>query len=151
MSELRSTARRVADVRTVLERNGQGWLATASPSGHPHLIAVSAWWDGSQLVVATLGTSRTARNLDATGLARLGLGSPDDVILFDLNVSARVPVAEASAELTDGFAAAMGWTPADEPGSWAFYRLRPLRAQAYQGYGELQGREVMRDSRWLQE
>jgi Pyridoxamine 5'-phosphate oxidase len=149
MSELRSRARRASDVRAALERNGEGWLATASPAGRPHLIAVSAWWDGSQVVIATLGTSRTARNLDATGLARFGLGSPDDVILIDLGVSASVPVAEAGAELSDGFAAAVGWNPADEPGRWAFYRLRPLRAQAYRGYGELQDRDVMRDARWL--
>ena len=149
MSELRSTSQRVADARAALERNGSGWLASASPSGQPHLIAVSTWWDGAGLVIATVGGSRTAQNLDRTRAARLGLGSPDDVVLVDLEVAETVPVAEADAQLAQGFAAAVGWSPAEEPGAWVFYRFRPLRVQAYRGYGELQGRQVMRGSRWL--
>jgi hypothetical protein len=48
-------------------RNGDVWLASASPSGKPHLIAASSWWTGARIVIATTAMSRTARNLDWTG------------------------------------------------------------------------------------
>lgn len=148
MSEIRTPERRKADVLDALARNADGWLSTASADGAPHLIAASIWWDGSEIVFATVGTSRTARNLDATGKARLALGSPDDVIMIDVSVGASVPVAESDRELHAGFAGAVGWDPAGEPGAWRFFRLRPSRIQAYRGYGELQGRDVMRRARW---
>ncbi len=149
MSELRSTAQRKADVLATLQRNGDLWLATASPSGTPHLIAVSSWWDGNQVVIATTGRSRTARNLESTRVGRLALGSPADVVMIDVTVSDRTPVARAKPGQKAGFIAAAGWDPAQEGSDWQFFSLRPVRVQAYRGYGELQGREVMRDSRWL--
>jgi hypothetical protein len=102
------------------------------------------------VTIATIETSRTARNLDATGLGRLALGSPDDVIMIDTRVSGSVPAKEADEDLAAGFAAAVGWNPVHEEGSWRFFHLLPVRIQAYRGYGELPGREVMRDSRWLE-
>ena len=30
-----------------------------------------------------------------------------------------------------------------------FFRLAPSRIQAYRGYGELEGRDVLNDGRWL--
>lgn len=150
MSELRSTGQRKSDVLAGLAQNRHLWLATASPSGRPHMIAVSSWWDGGQVVIATIGGSRTARNLDATGLGRLAIGSPDDVIMIDVRVSDSVPVHKADPQLAAGFAAAAGWNPVQEAGNWRFFRLTPLEIQAYRGYGELQGRQVMHDSQWLE-
>jgi len=150
MSELRSTEQRKSDVLAFLAQNRDLWLATASPSGRPHMIPVSSWWDGSQVVIATIAGSRTARNLDATGLGRLALGSPDDVIMIDVRVSDTVPVHKADPKLAAGFAAAAGWNPVQEAGNWRFFRLTPLEVQAYRGYGELQGRQVMHDSHWLE-
>jgi hypothetical protein len=57
--------------------------------------------------------------------------------------------ANQAAEVADGFAIAVGWDPRAVGERWAFYRLRPTRIQAYRGYDELEGRDVMRDSRWL--
>src|SRR6266700_2937665 len=90
MSESRSLEQRRSDVQDALARNGDAWLATASPSARPHLIAVSSWWDGSHVVVATTGASRTARNLAATRRGRLALGSPDDVVMVDVTVAGSV-------------------------------------------------------------
>lgn len=149
MAQLRSTAQRKTDVLTMLQKNGDVWLATASPSGKPHVIAVSSWWDGSQVVVATRGGSRTARNLESTRVGRLALGAPDDVVLIDAKLSDATPVSGAKPDLKAGFVAAVGWDPADEGDDWKFFRLRPLDIQAYRGYGELQGREVMRQSKWV--
>lgn len=148
MSGLRTTEERRADVVTVLQRQGDAWLATASGAGSPHLIAVSAAWDGSAITIATRSGSATARNLASTGRARLALGSPDDVVMVDAEVIEDVPATHDAAPAR-AFAAAMGWDPADEGTDWRYYRLRPVRIQAYRGYGELEGREVMRDGRWL--
>jgi hypothetical protein len=149
MSELRSPQQRKADVLSALAQNRDLWLATASRSGRPHLIAVSSWWDGDRVAVATTAGSRTARNLDATGAGRLALGSPEDVVVIDVKAVDSVPVPDAGTDLTTGFSEAAGWSPAEESGSWVFYRLEPVHVQAYRGYGELEGRDVMRDSRWL--
>ena len=60
---MRDTATRKADVLAALEQQNDVWLSTADRDGRAHLIPVSAWWDGTHLVIATAGASRTARNL----------------------------------------------------------------------------------------
>jgi hypothetical protein len=132
----------------VLEGQRDLWLATADASGRPHLIAVSAWWDGSDLVVATNAGSRTASNLAPGSRVRLAAGAPNDVVMIDAKVVESI-AANQAAEVADGFAIAVGWDPRAVGEGWAFYRLRPTRIQAYRGYDELEGRDVMRDSRWL--
>jgi len=57
--------------------------------------------------------------------------------------------ASDSSELAAGFAAAVGWDPREVGEGWVFFRLEPARIQAYRGYDELEGRDVMRNSRWL--
>jgi hypothetical protein len=148
MSELRTVEARKADVLVALERQGDLWLATADAAGRPHLIAVSAWWDGTDLVVATTATSRTASNLAGGPNVRLAAGAPNDVIMIDARVVEHVAANQAP-EVADGFAIAVGWDPRAVGEGWAFYRLRPTRIQAYRGYDELEGRDVMRNSRWL--
>ena len=148
MGELRTVETRKADVLAALERQGHFWLATADHSGRPHVIAVSAWWDGTDLVVATTSASRTATNLEAGGGVRLAAGSPADAILIDAKLVESAPAAEAP-EIATGFAKAAGWDPREVGAGWSFYRLRPVRIQAYRGYEEQEGRDVMLKSRWL--
>jgi Pyridoxamine 5'-phosphate oxidase len=148
MSGLRSVEERKADVLAALEGQGDLWLATAGSSGRPHLIAVSAWWDGKDLVVATAGASRTAANLAAGGKVRLAAGTPADAIMIDAMLIDSVGAAEAP-EVAQGFSKAVGWDPREVGPGWEFFRLRPRRIQAYRGYDELEGRDLMRDSRWL--
>ena len=148
MAESRSIEARKADVLATLEGQHDMWLATADRSGRPHLIAVSAWWDGTDLVIATIATSRTAANLATGRDVRLAAGSPANAIMID----ARVVESEAVDRATDvarGFAKAVGWDPREVGEGWAFFRLRPSRIQAYRGYEELKGRDVMRGSTWL--
>lgn len=154
MTEPRTTSQRVADTHRLLETAPSGWLSTASTKGRAHLIACTAWWreregerDG-EVVVATVGTTRTARNLRATRHARLALGSPEDAVLVDLEAVDLTPVLQAPAALRAGFHQAAGWDPAEEGPDWVFVRFRPTRIQAYRGYGEVQGSEVLRDGRW---
>jgi hypothetical protein len=145
---MRDVKTRQADVLEALGRQKDLWIATADRDGRPHLIAVSAWWDGARLVIATTAVSRTARNLSENPTARLGLGAPDDVIVIDARAGDSRPVADSD-DLADGFAAAVGWDPREVGEGWVFFALDPVRIQAYKGYDELAGRDVMRDSRWL--
>jgi Pyridoxamine 5'-phosphate oxidase len=148
MADLRTIEARKADVLGVLEAQGDLWLATADTAGRPHLIAVSAWWDGTDLVVATSAGSRTASNLVAGAEARLAAGAPNDVVMIDAAVVESVAAKDAG-EVADGFAIAVGWDPREVGAGWAFFRLRPTRIQAYRGYDKLEGRNVMTNSRWL--
>jgi hypothetical protein len=149
VSEPRSLTQRKGDVLAALSANRDLWIATADKAGNPHLIAVSSWWHGDQLTITTSSASRTARNLVSVGSARLALGSPEDVIAVDAVLVGTVPVREADPRLGDGFAAAVGWDPRTIDPRWSFYHLKPLRIQAYRGYDELPGREVMRSERWV--
>jgi Pyridoxamine 5'-phosphate oxidase len=147
MSEGRTVAQRKADTLAALNKQRDLWLATADTGGKPHLIAVSAWWDGSHVIIATTAASRSARNLEANGVARLALGSPEDVIVIDAAVADRSKVRDA--DFATGFTSAVGWDPRDIDGDWIFFRLTPARIQAYRGYDELEGRDVMQLGRWL--
>jgi Pyridoxamine 5'-phosphate oxidase len=148
VADLRTVKARKADVLGVLEAQGDLWLATADTTGRPHLIAVSAWWDGTDLVVATTAGSRTASNLVAGAEVRLAAGAPNDVVMIDAAVVESLAAKDAG-EVADGFAIAVGWDPRQVGEGWAFFRLRPTRIQAYRGYDELEGRNVMTNSRWL--
>jgi hypothetical protein len=145
----RSIEQRKADVLATLEAQGDVWLATADAAARPHLIAVSCWWDGARLVLATTGGSRTAANLHENRWVRLAAGTPSDAIVIDAEVANVVPADQAPPELSGGFASAVGWDPREVGPGWVYFSLRPSRIQAYRGYGELEGREVMRGSRWL--
>ena len=148
MPESRSVDARKADVLASLEGQHSMWLATADSMGRPHLIAVSAWWDGHDLVMTTVATSRTAKNLTAGQEVRLAGGTPADAIVVEARVI-ETQAAQDAPDVAAGFEKAMGWDPREVGEGWAFFRLRPSRIQAYRGYGELEGRDVMRNSRWL--
>jgi hypothetical protein len=135
-------------VLAALEEQADVWLSTADPDGRAHLIPVSAWWDGTHLVIATAGARRTARNMKTNRAVRVAVGSPSDAIMIDADV-VESRAADDSADLARGFAAAVGWDPREVATGWVFFRLRPTRIQAYRGYDELEGRDVMRGSTWL--
>ncbi len=145
---MRDTATRKADVLAALEKQKDVWLATSDVGGRPHLIAVSAWWDGHELVIATRATTATARNLSMNPAAKVARGAPSDAIVIDAQMIESGAV-EDLPELAEGFAAAVGWNPREEGEGWMFFRLRPTRIQAYRGYEEVKGRDVMLRSRWL--
>lgn len=142
---LRDTATRKKDVLEALQQNGQYWLSTAEIGGRPHVIGVSALWDDSQLIVTTLGTSRTARNMAMNSNVVLAHGDPADAIVIQAGVIDSAAV-EDSPDIAGDWNKAMGWTP---PEGWMFYRLRPTRIQAFRGYDEIEGRDVMIRSRWV--
>jgi hypothetical protein len=155
MTTARTLDQRRTDTLATLATNPAGWLASAGigPDDRPtpHVIAVSVVWTGTALLMTTRGGTPTARNLDATGRARLVLGAPDDVVMIDVDVASGVPASgedPASLAARATFTAAMGWDPADEGPGWRYHELRPVTIQAYRGYGELGGHVLMRDGTW---
>ncbi len=145
---MRDTATRKSDVLAALERQQDVWLATADAAGRTRLIAASGWWEGADLVIATRGASRTARNLAMNPGAEVALGTPADAVVIDVQRVDSSAV-EDTPELCQGFAAAVGWDPREAGEGWMFFRLRPTRIQAFRGYDEVDGRDVMLRSRWL--
>src|SRR6266481_794328 len=105
---MRDTQTRKADVLAALEKQGQLWLATADVGGRPHVIAVAAWWDGTDLVVTTTGGSRTARNMAMNPLVTLAGGDPSDAIVIQAQVIESRDV-EDSHQLAEEWKAALGW------------------------------------------
>jgi hypothetical protein len=143
----RDVATRKKDVLAVLESQDHYWLSTAEVSGRPHVIGVSALWSDGELLVTTLGTSRTARNMEMNPNVVLAHGDPSDAVVVQAGVIESSPVA-TSRELRETWKKVMGWDPG-ELGDWTFFRLRPTRIQAFRGYDEIGGRDVMVRSRWL--
>src|SRR5579864_205083 len=144
---MRDTATRKKDVLDVLEAQGHYWLSTAEVGGRPHVIGVSALWDGGELVVTTLGSSRTARNMAMNPAVVLAHGDPSDAVVIQAAVIDSAAVGD-SPELAGAWKSAMGWDPREMEG-WTFFRLRPTRIQAFRGYDEIEGRDVMLRSRWV--
>jgi hypothetical protein len=142
---MRDTATRKKDVLDVLGKHGHYWLSTAEVGGRPHVIAVSGLWNDGEMVVTTQGTSKTARNIAMSPLVVLAGGDPSDAIVIQAQVLESVPV-EGSPRMLEEWKSALGWEP---PGDWMFYRLRPTRIQAFRGYEEIEGRDVMVRSRWV--
>lgn len=123
-------------------------MASASTDGVPYLVPLSFDWDGETLVVATPADSPTGRNLAATRTVRAALGPTRDVTMID----GVVDVLEIDAlprERGDRFAAHTGFDPRTPATSYRWFRIRPLRIQAWREVDELSDRELMRDGHWL--
>ena len=145
--EPRSTAQRKADVLDKLRTDVDIWVASASAAGKAYLIPLSFYWDGTRLTVATPKNSRTARNLQRAGVARMALGPTRDVVLLEGSLKF-IPVG-ADAELADAHANKAGFDPRRSKEEFVLIRMTPRRIQAWREENELVGRDVMVDDRWL--
>ncbi len=148
----RNRRERREDTLERLRSTYQLFVATASPEDPaPRLVPVSFAWTGSALIVATgLGTV-TGRNLQRSKVARLAVGPTDDVVMIDVRVAEIVAVEQAPPALADAYAAQSDWDPrggTDVP--TAYFVLEPVRIQAWRETGEVPGRTIMRDGRWLE-
>ena len=143
----RPQAQRRADTLTRLAGDVDVWVATAR-GDVPHLIPLSFLWDGTRLLLATPDSSVTARNLRATGRARLTLGTTRDVVVIE-GTAESLPVAAVPAATADAFAARTGFDPRRSAARMAFIWITPRRIQAWREENELPGRELMRDGVWI--
>jgi nitroimidazol reductase NimA-like FMN-containing flavoprotein (pyridoxamine 5'-phosphate oxidase superfamily) len=145
----RTGKQRKQDALDRLDGDVDAWVATADPeSGTPYLVPLSFLWDGTTVLVATPASSPTGRNLRATGKVRLGLGPTRDLVLIEGTVEA-LAANEIPAEAGDAFAAKAGFDPRQLRGPYLYFRVHPQRLQAWREADELQGRDLMRDGRWV--
>jgi hypothetical protein len=144
MDEPRSAEQRKTDTMARLESDIDAWIATADTAGNGYLLPLSFYWDGTGLVVSTLRSSVTGRNLSRAGRVRVGVGDLRDVTMIDGTAE---PVEDEATK--DAFAAKQGWDPREESGDYAYFRIVPDRVQAWREVNELPGRTLMRDGAWL--
>jgi hypothetical protein len=146
----RTRAQRKADALAVLgAAEADVWVASASAEGAPYLVPLSLAWLDERAVLAVAASSRTARNIAASGTARLAAGHTRDVVMIDAVLERSVPVAEAG-ELAERYAGQADWDPRQGGGGGYIYLvLRPERIQAWRESDELAGRLLMRDGAWL--
>jgi hypothetical protein len=145
----RTTGERVRDTRQRLEHDVDCWVATVDPAtGAPYLVPLSFDWDGTVLLLATAERSITGRGLAAGTGVRIGLGATRDVVMVD-GVSEAVPTAALDPEEAARFARRTGFDPREATSSYLFFRVVPVRIQAWREENELRGRDVMLDGRWI--
>ena len=143
----RSTSERIENVLALLSGEMDAWVASADPDGTGYLIPLTFFWDGTALIFATPGTSRTAGNLRSAGRTRIGLGSTRDVVMIDgrvelIAISADPALAEAFARNTD-------FDPRLETPEYVMVKVTPEKIQAWRTAAELTGRTVMKNGIWL--
>jgi nitroimidazol reductase NimA-like FMN-containing flavoprotein (pyridoxamine 5'-phosphate oxidase superfamily) len=145
----RTSQQRTQDALWRLAHDVDAWVATADPErGAPYLVPLSFLWDGRTLVIATPTSSPTGRNLRASGKVRLGIGPTRDLLLIEGRAQA-LDAAEVSAAMGDAFADKTGFDPRQLATPYTYYRITPWRMQAWREADELEGRDLMRDGRWL--
>jgi Pyridoxamine 5'-phosphate oxidase len=145
----RPPGQRKRDALDRLERDVDAWVATADPAGGtPYLVPLSFLWDGEALLIATPASSPTGRNLRSTGRARVGVGPTRDLVLIEGAVPAPVAAGEIPDQVGDAFAAKAGFDPRQLTG-YLYFRVVPRRLQAWREADELEGRDLMREGRWL--
>lgn len=140
----RSLQQRKHDTVGRLESDADAWVATADTAGNAYLLPLSFLWDGAGVIVSTLRSSVTGRNLSRGGRVRVSVGQLRDVTMID---GAAEPVQDERTK--DAFAAKHGWDPRKEAGDYAYFRIVPDRVQAWREVNELPGRTLMRDGDWL--
>jgi len=151
MSEIvpaRSLKQRKQDTLLLLDRETDAWVATAGSTGIPYLIPLSFLWEGKTLLIATVASSPTGRNLQASGQVRLSLGATRDVVLVD-GVAEAIALTALPAEIADAFAEKAGFDPRASASRFLYFRITPRRIQAWREENELSGRDIMRDGVWL--
>lgn len=148
MPQPRDLATRKADLLAALTAPAaDAWVATASGDATPYLVPLSLVWVDDRAVIAFDGGSPTARNIERSGVARLGVGPTRDVALIDTVLERSVGV-DDDAHLGEAYAAQADWDPRGLAG-YVFMVLRPTRIQAWRESNELAGRLLMRDGQWL--
>jgi hypothetical protein len=130
------------------------WVGTGSPDAPGYLVPLSIGWTGAAIVLVTERRSATARNLAASGAARLAVGGTRDVVLIDATLAGTHALSDPAAnELLETFAAQSDWDPrgSADADAYAAFELRPDRIQAWREANELAGRTLMRDGAWLED
>jgi predicted enzyme related to lactoylglutathione lyase len=144
----RPPAERRIDTERRLDADVDVWVASASEDGVPHLVPLSFDWEDGHLLIATPASTPTGRNLADGGVVRLALGHLRDVVMvegraeaFDLDALPR--------DRVERFVRRTDFDPRTSPGDYRWFRITPLRVQAWREVNEIKGRDLMREGRWL--
>jgi hypothetical protein len=144
MEAPRSAEQRKSDTLAQLTSEVDAWIATADAAGSGYLLPLSFLWDGAGMIVATLRSSVTGRNLSRGARVRVGVGQLRDVTMIE---GTSEPVQDERTK--DAFAAKHGWDPRKDGGDYAYFRIVPDRVQTWREVNEIPGRTLMRDGAWL--
>jgi hypothetical protein len=144
----RSRAERIADTLALLTSGVDCWVASASATGDAYLVPLSFAWDGSRIILATAVATRTARDLQRAGRARLAFGALRDVVTLDGTVEA-VASAALDERLAQLFATRAEWEPRQESSPYIYLIVTPQRIQAWRTVLELTDRKIMANGQWL--
>ena len=144
----RSGQQRKQDTLRRLENDVDAWIGTASQHGSPYLIPLSFLWDGNVLLISTPASSPTSRNLTATGKVRVAIGPTRDLMLIE-GTAQPLEDDDLSPVLGDAFAAKTGSDPRELTTPYRYFRIRPVRIQAWREADELDGRELMQGGEWV--
>jgi hypothetical protein len=148
VAEPRHRRTRKSDTLAMLATPGiDVWVATASAADAPYLVPVSLAWVEERVVIAVEQSSITARNLTASGRARLAVGPTRDVVMIDAVLEKSIDVA-ADPALGEAYVRQADWDPRTDA-RYVFLVLRPVRIQAWREANEIPGRALMRDGVWL--
>jgi Pyridoxamine 5'-phosphate oxidase len=145
---MRSAAQRKSDAIDKLGKDQDIWVATADDHGIAHLVPLSLCWYDGMIVIAVEASSRTARNLPASGRARLALGPTRDVVMIDARASV-VARQDTAPAIIGAYRERTGWEPGSDGGDWVYVLLKPVRIQVWREVDEIPGRTVMADGTWL--
>ena len=144
----RTGALRKQDALQRLAHDIDVWVATADPvTGTPHMVPLCFLWDDGTLLVTTADLSRTSRNLQATGTARLALGMTRDVVV--INGDVRTLDGEPPDGVCDAYVAKTHFDPRRLRTPYRWFRIQPRTIQAWREINEMTGRDIMRDGRWI--
>jgi len=148
MPEARDRKTRKADALAMLSTESiDVWVATASAAGSPYLVPLSLAWVDERVVIAVDGSSVTARNLAASGTARVAVGHTRDLVMIDVILERTLDVV-ADETLGEAYVGQADWDPRRSAG-YLFLVLRPVRLQAWREANEIPDRTLMRDGSWL--
>ncbi|MEY9877275.1 nitroimidazol reductase NimA-like FMN-containing flavoprotein (pyridoxamine 5'-phosphate oxidase superfamily) [Streptacidiphilus sp. MAP12-33] len=143
----RPLERRIADARARFDADIDAWVSTSGAAG-PYLVPLSYDWDGVSFVLSTLPGSVTARNIAENGQVRLAFGRTRDVVMVE-GTARLIPVAEIEGGVADAYAAHTDWDPREQKEEYAWFRVTPVRIQAWREADELRGRDLMKRGAWL--
>lgn len=144
----RTKTQRRDDTLYRLEHDIDCWVATAEAGGAPYMMPLSFLWDGATLLLSTNAVNPTARNLVATGEVRIGIGLTRDVILIE-GVAETLDPVELSQEEGDAFAEKTGFDPRELKSPYLYFRVRPVRLQAWREVNELKDRDLIVNGVWV--
>jgi hypothetical protein len=104
-------------------------------------------WDEKVLTIATPRTSRTAKNLIPCRLGASGAG-PNPGRPHHRGPGEEIPIG-IDARLEDEHAKACGLDPRTLAEEHVYLRIAPHEMQPWHEADELEGRQLMREGRWL--